>query len=65
MKLFLLPHLRPETLFGVTNLWINPEIVYKKVKVDGETWVISAECAYKLEFLNKKIEIIEDIQVQN
>ena len=53
--------LRPETLFGVTNLWINPEITYKKVKVDGETWIISAECAYKLEFLNKKIEIIEDI----
>ena len=48
--------LRPETLFGVTNLWINPKIVYKKVKVDKETWVISAECAYKLEFLNKKIE---------
>ena len=54
--------LRPETLFGVTNLWINPKIVYKKVKVDEETWVISAECAYKLEFLNKKIEIIGDIQ---
>jgi leucyl-tRNA synthetase len=53
--------LRPETLFGVTNLWINPEIIYKKVKVDGETWIISAECAYKLEFLNKKIEIIEDV----
>jgi len=53
--------LRPETLFGVTNLWINPKIVYKKVKVDGETWIISAECAYKLEFLNKKIEFISDI----
>ncbi|HJM14423.1 MAG TPA: leucine--tRNA ligase [Candidatus Nitrosopelagicus sp.] len=53
--------LRPETLFGVTNLWINPKITYKKVKVDGETWIISSECAYKLEFLNKKIEIIEDI----
>ena len=53
--------LRPETLFGVTNLWINPKITYKKVKVDGETWIISSECAYKLEFLNKKIEIIGDI----
>ena len=53
--------LRPETLFGVTNLWINPKIVYKRVKVDKETWIISAECAYKLEFLNKKIEIVEDV----
>ena len=54
--------LRPETLFGVTNLWINPQIIYKKVKVDDEVWIISSECAYKLGFLNKKIEIIEDIQ---
>jgi len=53
--------LRPETLFGVTNLWINPQIVYKKVRVDGETWIISSECAYKLEFLNKKIEIIKNV----
>jgi leucyl-tRNA synthetase len=53
--------LRPETLFGVTNLWINPKIVYKRVKVDKEIWIISAECAYKLEFLNKKIEIVGDV----
>jgi len=54
--------LRPETLFGVTNLWINPQITYKKVKVDDEIWIISSECSYKLEFLNKKIEIVGDIQ---
>ena len=54
--------LRPETFFGVTNLWINTQIVYKKVKVDDEIWIISSECAYKLGFLNKKIEIIDDIQ---
>jgi len=47
--------LRPETLFGVTNLWVNPQIVYKKITVDGEKWIVSKECAYKLEFLNKKI----------
>ena len=45
----------------MTNLWINPHIVYKKVKVDDEVWIISSECAYKLEFLNKKIEMVEDI----
>ncbi|MBM3910562.1 MAG: leucine--tRNA ligase [Thaumarchaeota archaeon] len=47
--------LRPETLFGVTNLWINPDINYKKVTVDGEKWIVSAECAHKLEFLDRKI----------
>ncbi len=47
--------LRPETIFGVTNLWVNPETVYKKITVNGEKWIVSAECARKLEFLDKKI----------
>ncbi|MDH3764556.1 MAG: leucine--tRNA ligase [Nitrosopumilus sp.] len=47
--------LRPETVFGVVNLWVNPEIIYKKITVDDEKWIVSLECAYKLEFLDKKI----------
>ncbi|NDB62606.1 MAG: leucine--tRNA ligase [Nitrosopumilaceae archaeon] len=53
--------LRPETIFGVTNLWINPQIKYKKIKVDDEIWIVSPECAYKLEFLNKSISTISEI----
>ena len=47
--------LRPETLFGVTNLWVNPDTVYKKVTVDGKKWIVSKECAHKLEFLDRKV----------
>jgi leucyl-tRNA synthetase len=47
--------LRPETIFGVTNLWINPEVNYEIVKVDNEQWIVSSECATKLGFLNKKV----------
>ena len=47
--------LRPETIFGVVNLWVNPDIVYKKITVNDEKWIVSSECAYKLEFLDKKI----------
>ena len=43
--------LRPETLFGVTNLWVDPEAEYQKVEVGGETWLASAECLYKMGFL--------------
>ena len=53
--------LRPETIFGVTNLWINPQITYKKVRVNDEKWIVSPECAYKLEFLNKSVEIISEV----
>ncbi len=40
--------LRPETIFGVTNMWINPDADYVRVGVDGEEWIISAEAAEKL-----------------
>ncbi|MDH3737499.1 MAG: leucine--tRNA ligase, partial [Nitrosopumilus sp.] len=47
--------LRPETIFGVTNLWVNPKTIYKKITVNGEKWIVSNECAHKLEFLDKEI----------
>ncbi len=53
--------LRPETIFGVTNLWINPAIRYKKIKVNDETWLVSPECARKLEFLDKKISPLGEV----
>ncbi|MCU0861883.1 MAG: class I tRNA ligase family protein, partial [Methanomassiliicoccales archaeon] len=33
--------LRPETVFGQTNFWLNPDVIYVKVRVDGEYWVVS------------------------
>lgn len=49
--------LRPETLFGVTNMWVNPGADYVEASVDGELWVVSREAARKLEFLNHRVDI--------
>ena len=46
--------LRAETVFGVTNLWVNPDIIYEKITIDGEKWIVSPECADKLSYLGKK-----------
>jgi len=40
--------LRPETVFGLTNFWVNPEVEYVDAEVDGETWVVSRPAAEKL-----------------
>ena len=32
--------LRPETIFGITNLWVNPNTIYKKIKADDEKWIV-------------------------
>ncbi len=44
--------MRPETIYGVTNMWINPEIGYVKVDVGGSVWLVSPECASKLAHLD-------------
>ena len=57
--------LRPETIFGVTNLWVNPDVEHAKIKVikDGheEMWVVSQEAYYKLTFTDRTIEFIENV----
>ena len=56
---FILPAatLRPETVFGVTNIWVNPEADYVNAEVENEEWVVSKECAEKLTFLNKRVNV--------
>ena len=53
--------LRPETIFGVTNLWINPDIKYVIAQVNNEKWIITKEAARKLEFLNASVKLISEI----
>jgi len=53
--------LRPETIFGVTNLWINPDIKYVIALVNNEKWIVTKDAAKKLEFLNLSISIISEI----
>jgi leucyl-tRNA synthetase len=53
--------LRPETVFGVTNLWINPDVVYAKVSVNSEQWIVSEEAYQKLTYTDKEVERIGEI----
>lgn len=53
--------LRPETVFGVTNVWVNPKANYVKARVDNMVWIISDRAAYKLRFQKRRIEVIENI----
>ena len=53
--------LRPETIFGVTNLWINPDIKYVIAQVNNEKWIITKEAAKKMEFLNASVTLISEI----
>lgn len=49
--------LRPETVFGVTNLWVHPNATYVRANVDGQLWVVSKESIDKLAHQNHKIAV--------
>ena len=53
--------LRPETVFGETNFWVNPDIDYVKVEVGKEKWIISKECSEKLKNQDKNVKILGEI----
>ncbi len=57
--------LRPETVFGVTNIWVNPNERYVRAKVDNEKWIISEKTVEKLKHLEKNVEIEEEIAGQD
>ncbi len=40
--------LRPETLYGATNVWVNPDADYSEARVDGEIWIVSSASLPKL-----------------
>lgn len=54
--------LRPETVYGQTNLWVGPNNNYVAARVNEEVWIISGECAEKLKEQERNVEILETIK---
>lgn len=53
--------LRPETVYGQTNMWVRPDVNYVKAQVDNEKWIISEECAKALAQQGRKVKILEKV----
>jgi len=56
--------LRPETVLGVTNIWIRPDTVYEIVELSdlGIKIIVSERAAFKLRFQRKDVKTIEKIR---
>lgn len=57
--------LRPETVFGITNLWVSPKAKYVKFEMDGKYYVVSEEGLEKLSFQKPDVKRISDIDVSD
>ena len=60
-KILVTATLRPETIVGATNIWLNPDVEYVLVNAEGENWVITKEAHYNLKNQIKNLDIIEEI----
>ncbi|KYH41734.1 MAG: leucyl-tRNA synthetase [Candidatus Bathyarchaeota archaeon B26-2] len=60
-RIFPASTLRPETVYGVTNLWLNPQTDYVKVKVNKEIWIISKSSCQKLHDQGKHVKTLEEL----
>jgi len=52
--------LRPETIFGVTNMWINPNVNHVKAEINGEIWILSKEALEKLSHQIKNVKPLNE-----
>ena len=60
-KILVTATLRPETIVGATNIWMNPDVEYVLANANGENWVITKEAHYNLSNQIKDLDIIEEI----
>ncbi len=53
---------RPETIYGVTNLWVDPDGEYVEADVNGERWIVSKMAAEKLQNQLKRVQVIQTMK---
>lgn len=53
---------RPETIFGVTNMFINPDAIYVEALVNGEKWIISREAAFKISEQLREVKVLREFK---
>jgi len=58
--------LRPETIYGVTNIWVNPNAKYILAKVNNEYWILPNTIVIEeLKNQDFNVEIIEEININD
>ncbi|USN45694.1 MAG: leucine--tRNA ligase [Candidatus Woesearchaeota archaeon] len=53
--------LRPETMYGQTNIWLDENVRYVKARVGSETWILSREAAEKLQHQKDDVELVGEL----
>ncbi len=63
-NLFLPAATRPETVFGITNIWVNPRSKYKIVDINGKRLIVSEKAAFKLRHQIENVIELDSIDIE-
>lgn len=53
--------LRPETIYGITNLWIKKDEKYVKIKMDNEICYVSKYAVEKFKIQEHNVEVLSEL----
>ncbi|MEE9268043.1 MAG: leucine--tRNA ligase [Thermoplasmata archaeon] len=53
---------RPETIFGTTNLWVDPDAEYVDAQVGDERWIVNKGAIEKLRQQGKQIKVLGKVE---
>ncbi len=57
-EFFAVATLRPDALFGTTNLWIDSKGKYLRIEVNSQIWIVSADSLVKLEHQFDSVRVL-------
>lgn len=57
--------LRPETVYGITNIWVSPRARYVKFDMEGALYVVSEEAYEKLSHQKPGIKLISSVETED
>ncbi len=52
--------IRPDAIFGATNIWVHPNMDMVKVKIDGKVLIVSKKSLLKLEHQFNKVQVLSE-----
>jgi leucyl-tRNA synthetase len=57
---FVVATLRPDAIFGTTNLWVGEDENLVKIKVNNKYWYVSKESLLKIKYQFENVELISE-----
>ncbi len=57
--------LRPETVYGVTNMFLNPDLDYVVAEVGDEEWLLSHDAYEKIGYQREDVSLIEEFSPES